>query len=67
MIDDVVTAIIRQAALLTKPQQDEVSTRLAEVIATLVTSTGTEIDDELARSIVIPLVARVSTKLEALV
>lgn len=67
MIDDVVTAIIRQAALLTKPQQDEVSTRLAEAIATLVTSTGTEIDDELARSIVIPLVARVSTKLEALV
>ena len=67
MFEDIVISIIRQAALLTKPQQDEFSTKAAETLATLINSTKTEIDDTLIRDVAIPIGGQVVRKLEALV
>ena len=57
----------RQAALLTKAQQDEFTTKVAEAVATLINSTETEIDDELIRTIGLPIGSAVVEKLGALV
>lgn len=67
MIEDIAAAIIRQAALLTKPQQEEFATKAAEAIATLVNSSETEIDDALVGQIVVPIAGQVVEKLSALV
>ncbi len=67
MFEDIVISIIRQAALLTKPQQDEFSTKAAEMLAALINSTKTEIDDTLIRDVAIPIGGQVVRKLEALV
>ncbi|MCF6329085.1 MAG: hypothetical protein L3J02_04720 [Henriciella sp.] len=67
MFEDIVISIIRQAALLTKPQQDEFSTKAAETLATLINSTKTEIDDTLIRDVAIPIGGQIVRKLEALV
>lgn len=67
MFEDVIIAIIRQAALLTKPQQDEFTTKAAEALATLINSTQTEIDDTVVRDVAIPLGGQVFEKLAALV
>ena len=67
MFESVIISIIRQAALLTKAQQDEFTIKVAEAVATLINSTETEIDDELIRSIGLPIGAAVVEKLGALV
>lgn len=67
MFEDVIIAIVRQAAMLTKPQQDEFSTKAAEALATLINSSQTEIDDAIVRQVAIPLGGQIITKLEALV
>ncbi|MCA8900282.1 MAG: hypothetical protein KDA53_03445 [Hyphomonas sp.] len=67
MFESVIIALVRQASLLTKPQQDEFTTKLAEAAATLINSTETEIDDELVRSIGLPIGSAVIEKLQALV
>jgi len=67
MFEDIVISIIRQAALLTKPQQDEFSTKAAEMLAALINSTKTEIDDTLIRDVAIPIGGQIVRKLEALV
>lgn len=67
MFESIIVSLLRQASLLTKPQQDEFTTRIAEAVATLVSSTETEIDDELIRSIGLPIGGAVIEKLQALV
>lgn len=67
MMQDVIIAIIRQAAMLTKPQQDEFTSKAAEALATLINSTSTEIDDALVRELGLPIGGQVIQKLEALV
>ncbi len=67
MIEDIAIAIIRQAALLTKPQQDEFTTKAAEAIATVINSSETEIDDVLVGQVVLPLGAQIIEKLNAIV
>ncbi|MEZ5954300.1 MAG: hypothetical protein R3C13_08360 [Hyphomonas sp.] len=67
MFESVIIALVRQASLLTKPQQDEFTTKVAEAVATLINSTETEIDDEVVRSIGLPIGAAVVEKLQALV
>ena len=67
MFESVIVSIIRQAALLTKAQQDEFTTKVVEAVTTLINSTETEIDDELIRSIGLPIGAAVVEKLGTLV
>ncbi len=67
MIEDIVLSIIRQAALLTKPQQEEFATKAAEAIATLINSTETEIDDALIGQVALPIARQIAEKLSALV
>ncbi len=67
MFQDVVIAIVRQAAMLTKPQQEEFSTKAAEALATLINSTSTEIDDAIVRQVAIPIGGQIINKLEALI
>jgi hypothetical protein len=67
MIESVVIAIIRQAAALTKPQQDEFTTKVAEAIATLIRSTQTGIDDELIRQVGLPIGGDIIVKLRAMI
>lgn len=67
MFESAIVALIRQASLLTKPQQEEFTTRIAEAVATLINSTATEIDDEMLRSIGLPIGGAVIEKLQTLV
>ncbi len=67
MIESVILSIIRQASLMTKGQQDEFTTKIAEALATLINSTHTEIDDELLRSIGLPIGALIIDKVKSLV
>ncbi|HPE46896.1 MAG TPA: hypothetical protein PLR76_00805 [Hyphomonas sp.] len=67
MFESVIIALVRQASLLTKPQQDEFTTKVAEAVATLINSTQTEIDDEVVRSIGLPIGAAIVEKLQGLV
>ncbi|WP_370234141.1 MULTISPECIES: hypothetical protein [Henriciella] len=67
MFESIFTTLVRQAALLTKPQQDEFTTKVAEAVATLINSTETQIDDELLRSIALPIGSAVIEKLQTLV
>ncbi|MEQ8556742.1 MAG: hypothetical protein RIB03_00360 [Henriciella sp.] len=67
MFESIVVSLLRQASLLTRPQQDEFTTRIAEAVATLVGSTETEIDDELLRSIGLPIGGAVIEKLQTLI
>lgn len=59
MIESVIVAILKQAAELTRPQQDEFVARAAEAIAVLVKGTETQIDDVLLRSVILPMGAQV--------
>ncbi|MEH6694726.1 MAG: hypothetical protein V7675_06760 [Hyphomonas sp.] len=67
MIESVIIALIRQAALLTKPQQEEFTTKAAEALTTLIKSTETAIDDELVRQVGLPVGGMIISKLTALV
>jgi len=67
MIEAVIISIIRQAAALTKPQQDEFTTKAAEALATLIRDTETGIDDVLLREVGLPLGGDIITKLKAMV
>ena len=67
MFESLIIALVRQASLLTKPQQDEFTTKVAEAVATLINSTQTEIDDEVVRSIGLPIGAAIVEKLQGLV
>ena len=67
MIESIVVTLIKQAALLTGPQQEEFTTKVAEALSTLINSTTTEIDNELIRSIGLPLGGDILKKLEVLV
>lgn len=67
MFESVIVSIIRQAALLTKAQQDEFTTKIAEALSTLINSTETEIDNELVRSVALPIGGTLIEKLEGLV
>ena len=67
MFESVIVSIIRQAALLTKAQQEEFTTKIAEALSTLINSTETEIDNELVRSVALPIGGTLIEKLEGLV
>jgi hypothetical protein len=67
MFESVFLTLIRQASLMTKPQQDEFVTKVAEALATLINSSQTEIDDELIRSIGLPIVSAIAERLKTLV
>ncbi|PKP81847.1 MAG: hypothetical protein CVT79_08825 [Alphaproteobacteria bacterium HGW-Alphaproteobacteria-18] len=67
MLESVIVAIIRQAALLTKPQQEEFTTKAAEAVAALVKGTATGIDNELLKQVGLPMGGQVITKLQALI
>ncbi|MEN0078606.1 MAG: hypothetical protein AAF753_05775 [Pseudomonadota bacterium] len=66
MFETVLISIIRQAAVLTKPQQDEFTTKAAEAVATLIRGTETGIDDALLRDVGLPLAGQIVTKLKPL-
>jgi hypothetical protein len=63
----VIIALIRQAAALTKPQQDEFTTKVAEAIAALIRGTETGIDNELIRQVGLPMGGDVILKLRDMV
>jgi hypothetical protein len=67
MIEAVIISIIRQAAALTKTQQDEFTTKAAETLATLIRDTETGIDDVLLREVGLPLSGDIISKLKAMV
>lgn len=67
MFESVIVAIIRQAAALTKPQQDEFATKAAEALVLLVRSTETGIDDEVLRHVALPIGGSIISKLQALI
>lgn len=67
MLESVIVAIIRQAALLTKPQQEEFTTKAAEALVALVKGTNTAIDNELLKQVGLPMGGQVITKLQALI
>ncbi len=67
MFESIIVTLVRQASLLTKPQQEEFTTRLAEAVAALINSSETQIDDEMLRSIGLPIGASIIEKLQALV
>lgn len=67
MFESIVTTLIKQAAMLTKPQQDELTTKVAEALSTLINSTETEIDNQLVRSVGLPLGGVLIEKLKVLV
>ncbi len=67
MFESIIVTLIKQAAMLTKPQQDDFTTKIAEALSTLINSTKTEIDDELLRSVGLPLGSAVIEKLEGMV
>jgi hypothetical protein len=67
MIESVIIALIRQAAALTKPQQDEFTTKVAEAIAALIRGTETGIDNELIRQVGLPMGGDVILKLRDMV
>ena len=67
MMESVIVAIIRQAALLTKPQQEEFTTKAAEAVAALVKCTASGIDNELLKQVGLPMGGQVITKLQALI
>lgn len=67
MIESVIIALIRQAAALTKPQQDEFTTKVAEAIAALIRGTETSIDNELIRQVGLPMGGDVILKLRDMV
>ncbi|MFN4185846.1 MAG: hypothetical protein ACK4M6_13790 [Hyphomonas sp.] len=67
MFESVIAAIIRQAALLTKPQQEEFTTKAAEAMAALVKGTASSIDNELLKHVGLPMGGQVITKLQALI
>ena len=64
MFESVVISIIRQAAALTKPQQDEFTTKVAEALAALIRGTETNIDDVLLRDVALPLSEDIVAKLK---
>ncbi len=67
MIESVIIAIIKQAAALTQPQQDEFTTRVAEAIASLIRGTGTGIDNELVRQVGLPMGGDIIVKLRDMI
>ena len=67
MFESILTTLIRQAALLTGPQQEEFTTKIAEALSTLINSTETEIDNELVRSVALPIGGTLIEKLEGMV
>lgn len=67
MIESVIVAIIRQAAALTKPQQDEFTTKVAEAIAALIKGTETGIDNELVRQVGLPMGGDIIVKLRDMI
>lgn len=67
MLESLIVAIIRQAALLTKPQQEEFTTKAAEAVAALVKGTNTAIDNELLKQVGLPMGGQVIAKLQALI
>jgi hypothetical protein len=67
MFEPMILAIIRQASLLTKPQQDEFTSKVAEALSTLINSTSTEIDDEVMRAIALPLGISIVEKIQKLI
>lgn len=65
MIEAVIISLIRQAAVLTKSQQEEFATRVAEALGTLIRSTNTNIDDILLRDVGLPLGEQIISKLKS--
>lgn len=67
MIESVMIAVIRQAALLTKAQQEEFADKAAEAIAALVKGTRSDIDNELLRHVGLPMAGQVLSRLQTLI
>lgn len=67
MFESVIISIIRQASELTKPQQDEFATKVAEALAALIRGTDTAIDDALLREVALPLSGDIVAKLKTMV
>ena len=64
MFETVIISIIRQAAALTKQQQDEFTTKVAEALGALIRGTETNIDDALLRDVALPLSEDIVAKLK---
>ncbi|MEQ9507064.1 MAG: hypothetical protein RLO80_12435 [Hyphomonas sp.] len=67
MIESVIIAIIKQAAALTQPQQDDFTTKVAEAIASLIRGTETGIDNELVRTVGLPMGGDIIVKLRDMI
>jgi hypothetical protein len=58
-------AVLKQAANLTRPQQDEFVTKAADAVAVLIRETETQIDDVLVREVLLPMGAQIINALGA--
>ena len=58
MFENIIITIIRQAGALTKPQQQDIVARAADVLADIIRNSETQIDDALLRDIVLPMAAQ---------
>lgn len=65
MVEAIIISLIRQASVLTKTQQEEFTTKVAEALGTLIRATDTNIDDVLLRDVGLPLSEQIITKLKA--
>lgn len=65
MFESVIVALLKQAATLTRPQQDEFIAKAADAVAVLVRDTDTMIDDVIVQEIILPMGVRIIDQLGA--
>ena len=58
MFENIIITIIRQAGALTKPQQQDIIARAADILAEIIRNSETKIDDALLQDIVLPMAAQ---------
>ena len=58
MFENILVTIIRQASALTKPQQQDLIARSADILAEIIRNSETKIDDALLQDIVLPMAAQ---------
>ena len=58
MFENILVTIIRQAGALTKPQQQDIIARAADILAEIIRNSETKIDDALSQDIILPMAAQ---------
>ena len=58
MFENILVTIVRQASALTKPQQQDIIARAADILAEIIRNSETKIDDALLQDIVLPMAAQ---------